>query len=424
MLKAKTVMTLLDYRVPTNQNILYWIYHDGLMVLSSHEDYRASAKILKVDNPPSLWNQTSGYIDYDNAGFAFSKEYQNDRLKIRSLVDIRELHEVIRILEEEVDGHHSGGFNTYQLNGTPVGFPAKTILQLKQLRDPRDVLYSDEPLVVYHGTSLERWNLIQQEGLVAGRVKKKYNDLLEQYSEDNLYLATQPWVASFYAKRQALKDHCRDFVVLKINLPDKTKVFADDYIVQRFCPEGFERLRHHGQRRDLIEEGMGLKGELAYRGNIGIEDIAVYQTGKVAKNIPIPNWPIPKSFYLPIEVFANTGEHLMASRLTDYRFGEDYASLGRIFHSYNLRPKVLLHTEFSWDNEIPDGYIEVFPDSVTAHDSLWLDAIRNHLHHAIPLHDMMKSYLDGQPSCETPDWHYLTSYVAVPKIKLELPAYR
>jgi hypothetical protein len=225
-------------------------------------------------------------------------------------------------------------------------------------------------------------------------------------------------VALFYAKRQAIKDHCRDFVVLKVQIPDKGNILADDYFVQRYCPDGHDKLHLNGQRKELIEEGMADKGEFAYRGDISLDDISVFKLGKLAKNIEVPSWPMPKAFYLPISYFENLdGEYLTASKLDDYSpMGEENNQvIQHISKSKGKKFGIVLNAEWNWNAKCPDGMVLVFPEEMTVHDSLWISPIRQaFVERNRDAYKMVLDYLQGKPYGDKPEWHYVVPYIKSP----------
>ena len=83
-------------------------------------------------------------------------------------------------------------------------------------------------LYAYHGTSLDRWQIIQKGGLRANKQGVDYVDQVKGWSEKNIYLTFSPLVAENYATRQAIWDGSKTCVVLKIEIPDVTQIVADE----------------------------------------------------------------------------------------------------------------------------------------------------------------------------------------------------
>ena len=118
--------------------------------------------------------------------------------------------------------------------------------------------FKNRNLIMWHGTSEARWEIVQNKGLRPGNTGEAYVDLVPGYSEHNVYLAHTPKAAQFYAKRQAKKDNSTP-VILRIKVPDPNKLIADD----RFARYGGEIAGHRGDR---IKASVKEIGELAYKG--------------------------------------------------------------------------------------------------------------------------------------------------------------
>lgn len=82
-------------------------------------------------------------------------------------------------------------------------------------------------LVMFHGTSLEKWNIIQKTGLRPGAGDDIYADLVKGWSEKNVYLTFTHDNAQNYATRQAIKDGS-PAAVLRVEIPDVSKLVADE----------------------------------------------------------------------------------------------------------------------------------------------------------------------------------------------------
>ena len=126
------------------------------------------------------------------------------------------------------------------------------------MRDYVQKTFQDKNLVMWHGTSEARWEIVQNKGLHPGNTGEAYNDLVSGYSEHNVYLAHTPKAAQFYARRQAKKDNSKG-IVLKIQVPDPSKIVADD----RFAQYGGEMAGHRGDR---IKASVKELGEVGYKG--------------------------------------------------------------------------------------------------------------------------------------------------------------
>lgn len=109
-------------------------------------------------------------------------------------------------------------------------FDGQSISDLLTLKDPADqISIKDSGHIMYHGTSFSRWEKhIEKEGLRPGHTGSAYDDFIYGYSNHNIYLATNIETAAFYGKRQAKKDDDAFYVILKITLPDTSKLKPDD----------------------------------------------------------------------------------------------------------------------------------------------------------------------------------------------------
>ena len=127
------------------------------------------------------------------------------------------------------------------------------------MRDNVQKILHDKDLIMWHGSSEGRWEMIQHKGLQPGKTGEAYVDLIPGYSEHNVYVATTPKGAQYYAKRQAKKDGSKP-VVLKVQIPNPRKLIADD------------RYAHHstdksvGKSIDRIKTSIKEMGELGYNG--------------------------------------------------------------------------------------------------------------------------------------------------------------
>ena len=91
-------------------------------------------------------------------------------------------------------------------------------------------------VVMFHGTSAERWYDIQKKGLRPGKFKNAYVDQVEGWSNKNVYLTFDHVVAENYATRQAIIDNS-DAAVLRVEIPDFTKLMPDEDEFDRFLPK-------------------------------------------------------------------------------------------------------------------------------------------------------------------------------------------
>ena len=121
--------------------------------------------------------------------------------------------------------------------------------------------FTDKDLVMWHGTSEARWEIIQNKGLRPGYTGEAYVDLVPGYSEHNVYLAHTPKGAQFYAKRQAKKDNSKG-IVLRVQVPDPSKIVADDRYARGWEGKiiGFDPKQIKSSVKEL--------GEVGYNGRI------------------------------------------------------------------------------------------------------------------------------------------------------------
>ena len=84
-------------------------------------------------------------------------------------------------------------------------------------------------LTFFNGTSLYRYETIKKSGLIPGKFDETYIDLIDGYSEKNIYLSFNAFTASNYATRQTIKDGGGDAVILKVIL--------NSYQIQKLLPD-------------------------------------------------------------------------------------------------------------------------------------------------------------------------------------------
>ncbi|CAB4141256.1 hypothetical protein UFOVP410_95 [uncultured Caudovirales phage] len=255
----------------------YWSYYNAILILSSHEDQYTSGALFYAQqhdqNPSNLsaikspatsqieksWNQLSGLVDYKNKTVSISKEYSGNSQRQRTVSNIKEFQQAFQSLMKY------GVREDFKVKGAPPHIP-KTVKDVLLLKNPLDTLLSPtEKIVMYHGTSQSRWEIIKQKGLLPRSIDSNrqfkddvYNDLIPNYSEKNVYLSTTKKTADFYAKRQAKKDES-DPIVLKIELPDNSKLIPDDRFVQR---------KNLSYDFKSFKSSLTELGEFAYRGII------------------------------------------------------------------------------------------------------------------------------------------------------------
>ena len=275
----------------------YFIYSDGKIVVFSTDneyysflahhyekaspdeqaiakkDIRAFHKIDRIKDAhneiSSVWNQLGGKVDYSLQEITIAKESAGDKMRQRVISDIDAFKSALRSLKDTREGFGDLGVtDDYIIKGAPPNLPKPkgskyptvgSVLTGMSSYD-QDIVQQKEDLIMYHGTSEARWEIIQQKGLLPGQAGEVYNDLIPGYSEFNVYLATTPKAAQFYARRQAKKDDSKS-IVLQVKVPDPDRLKADD----RFARFGGEI---EGHRMDRIKDSIKELGELGYKGFI------------------------------------------------------------------------------------------------------------------------------------------------------------
>lgn len=401
----------------------FWVTGNDTMVLSSTDNPRLSwhaARPGKGEIPYylMLWNHLGGEVDFLARTVTLSKEYYGDgKKRSRPLCDVAELQQALAALAKH------GVDEGFVLKGTPRGFPARTVADAMQVPDPaREIMEGSGPLTLYHGTSLERWNRIQDEGLVPGRVKRAYNDLIPGYSNHNVYLATNPWTAEFYARRQASKDMDDGWTVLAVQVADRSHIRADDAFLMRFAdaPDPAEQ----AVQRSRILSGIRTKGEVAHEGVIHAEMIRPlrFHPSDPAKRACLP----PREPMVPCVYLVDTSKLEAASRAGLMRGGSfpmerserllDMMRRTAPPGTRSLRHMVAMSPLYDWD-EAPSGMTAVIPpeDRVTRHDRSWLDEAETMLTigNSAEAYAAASRYWSG--SRLHGDWEFLAPWVSVPE---------
>lgn len=237
----------------------FFNYDAGVLGLYSEENMFHSEKVGKsrgIDFKKShgidfnfLWNKLGGLVKLDSKTVTISKEsYANAKWRQRDIPDLKSFQKALKELKRY------GVTDDFIVKGIPK---QKRVGDILSSPDPTDAVFRGEPITMFHGTSLKRWEIIQRQGLRPGNTGEIYQDLHPGYSENNIYLAVTEKGAIFYGKRQAIKDNDVGFVVLSVSVPDPAKILADD------------RFHHMGadSAKALANSGRTL-GEFAYCGNI------------------------------------------------------------------------------------------------------------------------------------------------------------
>jgi len=137
-------------------------------------------------------------------------------------------------------------------------------------------LNTNDITYAYHGTSAMRAKIILREGLIPGKFDFVYDNLIPNYSDKMVYLTPDPTTAEFYAKRQKSYDNDVGFVILKVEIPDKNKLFASE--------TGLIHVVKQASDIENATPNSSLKraSEVAYKGRIPASFIKIYKS--------IPNW--------------------------------------------------------------------------------------------------------------------------------------
>lgn len=246
--------------------------YSGLVAKNLQKEFIAAEKkgntsevFAKVKVAAKLWNQLGGVVDFNSKIITISKESANNKKRQRALSNIKELKDALKNLLKY------GVKEDFKIKGAPVPLNGMTVKQILNLESGVDSALKREGQVLYHGTSLSRWNIISKQGLLPGKTGEAYADLIPGYSDFNVYLAANPKVAEFYGKRQAKKDGDTEYVILEITVPDPAKFKADDAFAWGMKPE-----QEHSRLKASINE----LGSIAYKGSIKPQFIKLLSTKK------------------------------------------------------------------------------------------------------------------------------------------------
>ena len=297
-----------EYIAPSDG--FFWHWHAGKLILHSERNdiyswkmvqllklHAAGVNVTPVDawlktpagkknQPFELWNMLNGKVSFNDQTVLIHKEHAGgsgtERQRIMS--DIKELQSALKALQPY------GVTGEFKIKGVPPHVGKTVNLVLSQI-DPTSQILGGGSLTMYHGTSTVRWDKIQKAGLQPGHTGKQYVDLRTGYSENNVYLATNPKVAEFYAKRQAGKDGDTGGVILSVEVPDPALLLADDEYVppgqwsdkeQRVLPpDPRSMLRRAASKVPMSLSGRG-PGSFAYKGRIPPSNIKLVRTVAVS----------------------------------------------------------------------------------------------------------------------------------------------
>ena len=127
-------------------------------------------------------------------------------------------------------------------------------------------------LVMFHGTSKARWNIIEQKGLRPSSGGDVYVDLVEGWSENNVYLTFSHANAENYATRQAIKDGS-EAAVLRVEVPDVSKLVADEDAFGMFRPDRNYSVKVKYRGEDRFYDYEFVKGDDPYKSENELHNI-------------------------------------------------------------------------------------------------------------------------------------------------------
>lgn len=277
-------------------NGFYFAYRQGKLVLYSTNNAVYSDFVVNNEKSTKnlIWNILDGVVDLRAKTIQINKVSVDNKMRQHHISDIKEFQRALKEL------FPFGVDATFKVSGVPPHIP-KTVKQILELPDPTNQVLKNEIQIMYHGTSISRLEKIKKKGLQPGSYDgPEYPDLIKNYSEHNIYLATTVNAAAFYGKRQAQKDGDSDYVVLTVKVPDPAKLLADDrknHIAfnlvpdesdldnsgkprERQVPKSKDELTRQGSRQSRLKDSGRELGEFAYRGRIPASFISVFKIFK------------------------------------------------------------------------------------------------------------------------------------------------
>lgn len=220
---------------------------------------------LKGPDEDDLWNQLGGTVSYADKTITFFKEDANGKMRQRVVNNIKDFKAALKNIQKY------GVKSDFKIKGLPAPLNGMTVEKALAMTVPSEELLKQNNQVMYHGTSLKRWEEIKTKGLRPGHTGEAYSDLIPGYSEHNVYLATDAKTAEFYGKRQAKKDDDTGYVILKITVPDAGKFLPDDAFAH-----GLKKGEEFGRAKYSVKQN----GSVAYKGIIRPKFIEVISTRK------------------------------------------------------------------------------------------------------------------------------------------------
>lgn len=267
-------------------------YTDSLVVDVNKKliDLDATDWLQELDRRRGKGNSSKSYI-IPNAASQHSNILKFQKV-VKSLMNF----------DKRVDG-------TFNIVGNPKyeGMSVSDVLATGDELEPMLNSGKYKPITMYHGTSQTRWNRIKEKGLNPGNAPFVYVNLVEDYSEHNVYLTTSVAVAENYATRAAIDDKSLA-IVLKVTVLDPTKFVTDEDNMNWMwvtspgepwseTPKGEEveiHFKHKLWRQwpnasqiiakyqtNLIKT-LRKSGTVAYKGRIPVNNVELYATYKPA----------------------------------------------------------------------------------------------------------------------------------------------
>ena len=218
------------------------------------------------ESDSDLWNQLGGTVLFKDKTITFSKEDVDGKSRQRVVNDVKDFQSALKNILSY------GVTSDFKIKGLPSPYNGMTVGDALQLQNPMDEILKPAGQIMFHGTSLKRWEeSIQSQGLRPGNTGETYVDLIPGYSEHNIYLASNAKTAEFYGKRQAKKDDDEYYVVLEITVPDASKFLPDDHFAHNLKKEYSFR---------QSKQSLKSLGSIAYKGIIRPKFIKLHSKKK------------------------------------------------------------------------------------------------------------------------------------------------
>jgi hypothetical protein len=247
--------------------------------------YEAVKKFKHLTSSKSgyVWNGLSVIVNKQKSEIQITKESSGDKMRMRAMTDIKKWRQFLSDLMK-VDKSITP---KWKMKGMPpeLGKTVGDFLTDKSIATTDNVRRGAK-LFMYHGTSAKRAEIIMKKGLRPGNAPDAYIDLIDGYSEHNVYLSVDPKTAMFYGKRAKKKEDDEGYVIFKVEVPDTSKLVADDgtigwidTTVTRGQNVDVPNNKNIKQSQD-IAGSLKRMGEVGYRGSIMPKFISLSKRGK------------------------------------------------------------------------------------------------------------------------------------------------